>query len=146
MSHGPRRLTKQQLDQEIAALLKSGITSCREIASLIGNSRSTISQRLLELEAANHAHRRKYTHGQADAWFHGPVLGKDGLPLNPQKPLYAGKRSAKEYAEFPLVGGRNMLDVYLFGPAKRGTPRCTACGVEQGEQHLSGCIVALMAA
>ncbi|MCA1857431.1 hypothetical protein LE190_16075 [Massilia oculi] len=146
MSHGPRRLTKQQLDQEIAALLKSGITSCREMASLMGHSRSTISQRLLQLEAANHAHRRKYTHGLADAWFYGPALGKDGLPLSPQKPLYATERATQGYAEFPLVDGRNMLDFYLFGPAKRRAPRCTACGVDQGEQHLAGCIVALVAA
>jgi hypothetical protein len=74
-----------------------------------------------------------------------------GTPAKPKtratgRPVVCGERRVIVRKEFPAVGKRDPLVAALFGAPKQSAPVCTACKVEQGKGHLSGCVVALVAA
>jgi hypothetical protein len=134
---------------KILACMKRGTSLVKEMAAHTGLSASLITSHLMSLEQAGQVHRE---HGKKTglgyyciAWKIGPSTG----PLPPRKKDHGrscDKPNIVVLKDYPTVGKRDPLVAALFGAPKQSAPVCTACKVEQGKGHLSGCVVALVAA
>lgn len=138
----------------ITALISAGVDRTMRLAHKLGYTKSVIQNRLAQMERRNLIHACVVENGNKGRpltmWRVGPMPGGAARAARRSGPSRAyvladePKRIFRK--EYPVVGRRDPLDVAFFGPAKPHTPRCTACGCEQGKGHLSGCIVALVAA
>lgn len=117
VAHPRRRLSQQDFDTALFAVLRDGVHATAEIARRLAYSRSRVCVRLIELEELNHVHRAGKEPGKAEVWKHGPELGRDGQPLYPVEPLYPEPAPAPVYADYTPVNGRDPLVAALFGSA-----------------------------
>lgn len=145
-----RAANAENLRDRILRCIEEGAHFAPAIADQLGVSRNAINSALRRLEIAGQIrHVRvaaRVMGGFLNRW--SPVRVDD--PIDETGGLHGDQRVVKMHKTYPIVGRCDPLVAYLFGrplqAPKQSPHRCTACGVEQGEQHQRGCIVALVAA
>lgn len=138
----------------IKALIAQGYTRTMRIGHKLGLTKAVIQNRLALME------RRGLIYSIVEptaakgkpvtVWHVGPLpagVEQSERRRLPRKAHVLADEPKRIFSKtYPIIGRRDPLDVAFFGPAKPHTARCTACGLEQGKGHQSGCIVALVAA
>lgn len=130
------------LGDKIIKCIESGIHLVMAIAIALQRSRPAVDNHLRRLEAegiVHHIKSRKPGAGYINYWMLGP--GEMRVDAIEVRTIVLTKAQAGQ-----IKMSRDPLVAALFGAPKQSPHRCTACGVEQGEQHQRGCIVALVAA
>lgn len=146
-----RAAQAEQLKKQILQCIEDGVRFSPHIAKQLGESKDTINSALRRMEQSGRiSHVRVTTRAMGGYMNRWSLVGENG-PIEDGDPLQHGEqRVVKTHKTYPVVGRCDPLVAYLFGlplqAPKQSPHRCTACGVEQGEQHQRGCIVALVAA
>jgi len=138
----------------ILAAIEAGDQRTEEISAATGIPTKGVSSRLCymrELGLVNSVATKSARNSSINIWRLGPA---PELGVDAEVHSKADERLVVIKTTYPADGKRDPLVAALFGapastrhPApKQGAPRCCACGVEQGAQHRTGCIVPMVAA
>lgn len=148
--------TRHQPEMRIAILaaIEAGHQRTDEISAATGITTKGVCTRLCymrELGLVNSVATKSARNSSINIWRLGPA---PDLGIDAEVHSNADERQVVIKTTYPADGKRDPLVAALFGaPAsarrltpKQSAPRCCACGVEQGAQHLAGCIVPMVAA
>lgn len=138
----------------ILAAIEAGHQRTEEISAATGISTKGVSSRLCymrELGLVNSVATKSARNSSINIWRLGPA---PELGVDAEVHSKADERQVVIKTTYPADGKRDPLVTALFGapvsarrPApKQSAPRCCGCGVEQGAQHRTGCIVPMVAA
>jgi hypothetical protein len=146
------RMSASDLAEGLLAQIQALPRTSKELQIKFGYSRSVVNSRLADLQSEGLVHCERITGhkrgGSHTIWKGGPGKGSAQRPPRPAVKAFArndGQPYQHTFQVYPVVGKRDELDTYLFGPA-RAPIRCVCCQVEQGRGHLANCMFAQVAA
>lgn len=141
-----------EVRDKILDCIREGHFLAAEITSRSGLPVHSVTNNLIALEREGLIHRERVETAGQNGYYNLWTLGASDEPVRTRNTNkgkgwnYAGERKVTILKEYPANPVRDPLVAALFGAPKQSAPVCTACKVEQGKGHLSGCVVALVAA